>query len=378
MQQQPESGFDRFVDSPPIDDGPSPSSTKKNAPPPMIQSSAQFTRGFVPPDYLVDGILQRRFCYSLTASTGTGKTAILLRLAVHVALGRAIGNIPVEKGKVLYLAGENPDDHRMRWIGLSQEMGFNDQEIEVHFIPGVFKISQMRSRIMEEMKRIGDFALIVIDTSAAYFEGDESNSNSQMAAHARMLRSLCEAPGGPCVAIACHPIKNAADDNLLPYGGGAFLNEVDGNLIAKKADSAVAVHWLGKFRGPEFSEVLFRLRTIRCDRLKDSKGRILPTVVAEPMGDEAREDMAATARSQEDDLLRVLAQTPEASQASLATILGWVMRDGKPYKVLVARVLKSLEIAKLIKKERDGYSLTPAGQKAVANLKPASSKRSDD
>ena len=204
---------------------------------------------------------------------------------------------------MLYLAGENPDDHRMRWIGLSQEMGFDDQQIDVHFIPGVFKISAMKARITEEMKRIGGFSLIVVDTSAAYFEGDEANSNSQMAAHGRMLRSLCEAPGGPCVVIACHPIKNAADDNLTPYGGGAFLNEVDGNLTAKKMDSAVAVHWQGKFRGPEFSEIIFGLRTITCQRLKDSRGRLIPTVVSYPMGEDAQENLAATARNQEDDLL---------------------------------------------------------------------------
>jgi hypothetical protein len=61
--------------SPPGEDGPS-------ATPPLslIQSSVEFTRNFVPPDYLIDGILQRRFCYSLTAKTGTGKTAIMLRV----------------------------------------------------------------------------------------------------------------------------------------------------------------------------------------------------------------------------------------------------------------------------------------------------------
>jgi len=30
--------------------------------------------------------------------------------------------------------------------------------------------------------------------------------------------------------VNCHPVKNASRDNLLPMGGSAFLNEVDGNL----------------------------------------------------------------------------------------------------------------------------------------------------
>jgi hypothetical protein len=32
------------------------------------------------------------------------------------------------------------------------------------------------------------------------------------------------------VVVNCHPVKNATADNLLPAGGGTFLNEVDGNL----------------------------------------------------------------------------------------------------------------------------------------------------
>ena len=92
---------------------------------PYIVSSADFLAGFVPPDYLIDGILQKRFIYSMTAPTGTGKTAMALMFAAHVARGKSIGDIPVEKGRVLYLAGENPDDIRMRWLASAEKTGFD-------------------------------------------------------------------------------------------------------------------------------------------------------------------------------------------------------------------------------------------------------------
>ena len=79
--------------------------------------------------------------------------------------------------------------------------------------------------------------LVVIDTSAAYFEGDEPNNNAQQGVHAARLRTLIDLPGGPCVLALCHPIKNADRDNLIPYGGGAFLNEVDGNLTCWKDET---------------------------------------------------------------------------------------------------------------------------------------------
>src|SRR6187551_3029128 len=75
--------------------------------PRLILSSGEFVQGFVPPDYLIDGLLQRRFCYSNTGQTGGGKTALALLIAAHVALGRPLGRRQVEQGRVLFFAGEN-------------------------------------------------------------------------------------------------------------------------------------------------------------------------------------------------------------------------------------------------------------------------------
>jgi hypothetical protein len=336
----------------------------------LIQSSADFTVDFVPPDYLIFGLLRRRFLYSFTAKSGDGKTAIMLVLVALIGLGRRMTDREVEAGKVLYLSGENPDDVAMGWIAMAQRMDFDLSEINVHFVPGRFKISEMREGIGEEIKaKMGEVALVIVDTSAAYFEGDDENNNTQAGDWARFLRTLAELPGEPCVLIACHPVKNAADDNLLPRSGGAFLNEVDGNLTAKRSDTAVELHWQGKFRGRDFAPIPFLLRGgITHERLKDTKGRLLPTVIAELLSETAEEQMTIAARSQEDALLKVLAKNPGASTAELAKLLDWKMSDGKPYKVLVRRKLASLVKGKLITKERDSYALTPKGKKVLTKI----------
>jgi hypothetical protein len=79
-------------------------------------------------------------------------------------------------------------------------MGFDPETVGVYFIPGTFPISAMRDRIRKEMQAIGDFSLVVIDTSAAFFEGEDENSNAQQGVHARRLRGLCEMPGGSLCA----------------------------------------------------------------------------------------------------------------------------------------------------------------------------------
>jgi 5S rRNA maturation endonuclease (ribonuclease M5) len=334
--------------------------------PHMILSSAEFVAGFVPPDYVMNGVLQRRFLYALTGKTGSGKTAIMLLLAAHIDMTRPIGDREVEKGKVLYLAGENADDVRMRWIAMAQQLGFELDESGVFFIPGAFKISETLDRVRAEIERIGEVALIIVDTRAAFFEGDAENDNVQFGNHARLLRKLIDMPGLPCVIVACHPIKNADDGNLLPRGGGAFLNEIDGNLTARTDAGSVEVSTQGKFRGPDFTPLHFQLRTVTHERLKDSKGRLIPTVVASPLSERGREDIARVARSKEDDLLIALLDPANCrkSHTELARHLGWTMSDGQPYRVMVSRMLKNLQKEKLLKIDRRGViSLTKEGQK---------------
>jgi hypothetical protein len=332
---------------------------------PLIQSSKQFVHRFVPPDYLVDGILQRRFIYSLTGRTGGGKTAIALLIAASAALSRPIGACAVQQGRVVYFAGENPDDVRMRWIAMAQQMDFNIDAIDVYFVPGVFRISQLEERVRNEMKGLGGVSLVIIDTSAAFFESDDENSNTQQGAHARRLRSLVTLQGGPCVLALCHPVKNAADDNLIPRGGGAFIAEMDGNLTCKNDDSAVELHWQGKFRGPDFAPISFLLRTVTHEQLKDSKGRLIPTVVASHLTEAREQELATVARTNEDRLLAALAEDSRASLADLAKSLGWLFGSGLPNKMLVKRALAKLKKQKLVSDGRDGPELTPAGRKAL-------------
>jgi AAA domain len=72
----------------------------KPPPPPvrLLKTSAAFIESLEPPDYVIDGIIRRRFLYSLCGKTGSAKTAIMLLLAAHIALGLKLGNREVEKG----------------------------------------------------------------------------------------------------------------------------------------------------------------------------------------------------------------------------------------------------------------------------------------
>ncbi|MGY3240558.1 hypothetical protein ACVMAJ_007448 [Bradyrhizobium sp. USDA 4448] len=335
----------------------------------LVKSSAQFLEGFTPPDYSIDGLVQRRFLYSVTAPTGHGKTAVALLVAAHKALGRPIGKHEVDPGRVLYFAGENPDDVRMRWIALSERMGFDPNTIDVHFLEGTFKVSDLIERIKQEVTDLGGVSLIVVDTSAAYFEGDEENGNVQAGAHARMFRQLLKFPGEPCTLILCHPVKNAQADNLLPRGGGAFIAEVDGNLTCWKTDSLVTLHWQGKFRGPDFAPLTFQLETVSSTQLRDSKGRQIPSVVAKTLSETEKRRAEASSRDDEDALLLAIAEHARASYAGLAVALGWDSDKGEN-KAKVSRCAERLKADKLVKADRKGtLCLTEKGETEVKRLR---------
>jgi hypothetical protein len=306
--------------------------------------------------------LQRRFVYSLTAPTGGGKTAIALFLSVAVGgADLTLGNHQIESGRVLYLAGENPDDIRMRYLAMADKFDFDVPAMDVHFVPGAIPIDQMFDRLAKEIDSIGDVSLIVVDTSAAYFGGEDENDNVQMGKHARTLTTL---PGGPCVLVCCHPTKNASSDNLLPRGGGSFIAEMDGNLTGNKKESIVELHWQGKFRGPDFSPIGFQLLTVTCEALKDTKGRLVPTVVAKPLTEAVRADLQHNQRRDEDALLILMLQAPGGTTRAEAEALGWSDRNG-PAHYRVVRVLKKLREYGYVKDERGEPVLTDKGKDAA-------------
>jgi hypothetical protein len=170
----------------------------------LLKSSKDFVAGFVPPDYLVDGLLQEAFLYSLTGATGAGKTAITLRLAASVANGRMFAGRETKQRRVLYLAAENPVDVRMRWIALAEQMDFAADSIEVYFVEGAFKISEMADTLKNEAERAGgEFGLVIIDTGPVFYEGDDENNRKQKVSDEDQVLAIINAdPAASLATIA--------------------------------------------------------------------------------------------------------------------------------------------------------------------------------
>jgi hypothetical protein len=333
---------------------------------PELLSSAAFCKSFVAPDPLVEGVVMRGFIYALTAHTGRGKTAIALLIACCVALGRKLGELEVEKGRVLFLAGENFVDVQMRWIAMSQQLDFDRDTIEVTFIPQRFRFSECIDELREAVQSGGGYDLIVVDSSFAFFEGEDENSNAQQGEHASRMRLLTRMAGNPAVLVLCHPPKNASDDNLQPRGGGAYVAEVDGNLTLTLSGMVSTLHWQTKFRGPDFAPINFQLNTITHELLKTTKSKLIPTVFARALSDAAHEQMQQAEVNEENALLTTLKAAEHGiSQSDLTRLLGWKTKAGIPNRQKVNRIVQRLKGAKYIAENRKRLTLTDRGKKEI-------------
>jgi len=336
---------------------------------PVIKTSSDFVKGFMPPEFIWDGILQQGFLYSLTAPTGAGKTAIALSIAAKFALRQPICGRDTTGGRAVYLAGENSDDVRMRWLAMAEHLSFDVDGIDVRFIDKTFDLSNRYDYVASQIESFGGAALIVIDTSPAFFQGAEENSNVELIRHAKAQRRFTRCAGRPTVLSLCHPSKNAGDENLVPRGGGGFLAEVDGNLVARTTNQTVELHWQGKLRGPGFEPAFFELKSSTASCLQDSRGRSIWTVVAHDLSRLEAEHRLDSNASLEDRLLEALGRLDNPSISTLAECLGLVGITGEPQKSKVHGMLKKLAKDGLVSTGRRGqYGLTDRGRKEMKKI----------
>jgi hypothetical protein len=330
-----------------------------------LKTAAAFCAEYVPLSYAIEPIVRSRSLYTLTAKTGAGKTALMVATALAVSTGsRDILSADVERGRVAYLAFENPDDVRMRLMIAAYLLNVNLGDLA-----GRLLILDVRTKPedvfakLASISQIENFSLILADTLAAWFDGKDINDNVQAGDFIRRVRPLTALPGNPSVLVAAHPTKGAGEEQIVPYGGGAILNEVDGNLtLWRRPDTGnVHLHWQGKLRGLEFKPRPFRFEIVGSPDILDSKGRQVQLPVIRPCAAADEEEKQTTEINRNAALLRAMRDNPRGKQADWADAIG---RD----KSNVNRRLQTLKGEKLVDVTLGLWAVTPKGEKA---LKPA-------
>lgn len=277
---------------------------------PKVLTFQEFIAGFKPPKYLIRGMIQTAYLYSLTAQTGHGKSALAMLMSAHVTFGLPFAERPVSRGNVLYLAGENPDDICTRYIALFDALGLDTQEARIDVIPAPFNVQEHHAFVSKRAEEVGGYSLIIVDTLMAYFNGDDDNSNAQMAQYARdQLRPLTTVEGKPTVIVLAHPRKGATESDMEPRGGGAFIAEMDGNLtVWLDGGTKVAKLHHTKLRGIGFDPIKFEMKLFNSALLKDDDGNQMPSMYASFISEREEELREARRNDLADDVLLAIEQ----------------------------------------------------------------------
>ncbi len=282
-----------------------------------VTDAATFMRSYVPISYTFDGMLPSGYLYGLTGRRGDGKTALAIAGTLAVVTGdETILGCKVQQGRAAYIVMENPVDFKMK-LAVNcylHNLSYDDVAPLIAIIDDGESPEAIIEGLRLDAKKNGPFQLVNYDTFQAGFamsgHGD-FNDNAEVLKFLRRLRPFTELPGQPSTLVLMHPTKNAGEDDLVPYGGGAIINELDGNLTVWSAAPYRIKFWRNKVRGPEFEPRHFQIDKVSCPDIIDIDGRqiLLPALLATT---ELDVEERAIAESENDiALLRALIAVPE-------------------------------------------------------------------
>lgn len=334
---------------------------------PKYKNLAVFIREYQPISYTLEGILPSGVFYFLTARRSTGKTAFLVAALFAIILGNAeLLGVKVKKGRVAYVALENPTDLRMklevaRYHFAGAGVSLDDLADQVTIIDAQLPVKEIVEQLKAAAEELGQFQAVLWDTFQAGFQGEEFNDNAGILKYAQQLRTLTGLPGGPSVLVAAHPTKNAGEGELFPYGGGSSINEADGNLTLWAEDGSIKFHQ-NRVRGPEFEPLHFRIEKLSCPDILDVEGRQILLPVLRPLSVQTAEQRQAAKGSSALDLLKTLAEDPGLSLRERA------LKLGAP-ETSMRRGLEELRKGGFVEQGADKkYRLTTKGRKEILTL----------
>lgn len=258
--------------------------------------------------WIVKNFLAKHTTYITAGTWGTGKTAVIMDVALHAACGLEWQGCRVQKAAVIYVALENPFDVERRVRAWSSSMEAAGQTIDdaafvLHRGPcclydpndkGTRDERALIKLAAETESRYGvAVGLIVIDTvSQALLPG---NDRDHAALFVKSIQRIADQTGAAVMALH-HPTK--AGDPVR--GGGEFQGNTDCVMIVERDKSGRGVlRATSKFRigDPNKARFGYRLRPYVIG--KDEDGDDITVVLA--VADKSHPTLAAV-EDEDDDI----------------------------------------------------------------------------
>lgn len=303
----------------------------------------------VPPDYLVDGLLDLDSESWIIGAPGSYKSFVALDIAAHVALGLEWRGRRVNRHDVVYVAAEGQKGipgrvraweavygHRikgMRW--LPEPVQVMGETTARDGQPG------LAWRVLVEACRRLAPGLIVLDTQARITVGMEENSNTSMGVLIEAVRALKVATGA-CVLVVHHTGRNGRDARGASALDGAQDTEI---RIDRDEDPLTATIALDKQKDGDESlswEISMRVVDAGCGRTSLA---LEPLDPFSPARAAPEPDWIRNATPNQAEVYRAMRAHGDHYGATRAQVQRWVNERRRADGVLAPLIATSLDTA---------------------------------
>lgn len=210
------------------------------------------------PTWLVDKIIPAGGAIALWGMPGAAKSFIAIDVAMSVAAGRDWNDHTVDRGFVVYVSAEGGAGIGKRARAWLQANGVSAREADIawlveslHVGLGSDQLEAFCDRLETEVRR--DPTLIVIDTLARCFEGDENlqEDMNHFVAGVDLLRKRFN-----CTVLVVH---HSRLDGTRERGSSSFHGAMDMMMSAEKHEQQVVIKCKKQKDDEEFDDIPLEL-----------------------------------------------------------------------------------------------------------------------
>lgn len=151
-------------------------------------------------DWLIDDVLPAKGRAMLYAAEKTGKSFVVLDMALHIATGKPWQGRAVKQGAVYYVASENAETFYERVQAWQKLHGGLTAETPFYLIPRAYNLLQP-TQVAELVGKLGPASLVIIDTLGRSMDGGDENSNSDMNRVATAMDAIRDATGAAVLLV---------------------------------------------------------------------------------------------------------------------------------------------------------------------------------
>ena len=210
--------------------------------------------------WLIKGVLPRANFGVFYGASGSGKSFFVFNLVAAIARGIAWRGHKTTKARILWIAAEGQEDMRKRVHGYCMAEGIEPSDLDMKFIsdaPNLRELADVKA-LVKQIKKHGEFDLIVIDTLAQVMPGGNENSGEDMGmvmGHCKEITRLT----GAMVAPVHHSGK---DESRGARGWSGLRAACDFEFEIIRADEDRVATVTKMKGGADGAEYGFRLETL--------------------------------------------------------------------------------------------------------------------